>query len=251
MEPELLELEDVLEPFGKDVRRQADENLTANIAYVEAEMKLLGVSNPPTPELASQPSMNARGATADVQALAAQVARALEAQQKLRLITVAYESDQTLSGTEGGTNRAPAVTYDHDRPPSSMDGNYPGEAPVTPWIDVDRRWLMLEESIATAMARSPALFAILRDSSPSSQIKAAGGLAHDDADAATEKIRAALHQLSGDLERVSEKIGAVDWRDLLPVQQLVATQPQWQASLEQAVIADAISKARAREASAP
>jgi len=247
VQPALLEIDEILGPFGADVLVQASENLTANIAYVDAEMDRLGVRDPasPTPELSSPPGMSERGATADVQALAAQVSRALEAQEQLRRITVGYESDQTRSGTEGGAGEPAEITFDHDQPPSSITGAYPGAPPVTPWIDVDRHWLVLEEAIAAALASSPALFAILRDRGPVEQREAAGELAQDDPENATERVRAALHELSGDLQRAGDRLDSLDWRDLLPVQQLVAGSPQWQAPLERAVVAGAVSRARA------
>ena len=240
-DPGLAEDEALLEQFRRQVEATALQHLSANRDSVTREMDELGA--PGEGQEARDPGRP--GALEGLQALADEVNKAL--QLKLVLLQIPVGFDEQPEGSFDATD--PRGRQDESRPKLFEPGKPPttppaGQPGFQPYETVARQYAEVEKALARGMAH-PALFAMVeqaggpaaKDAHAALRTFAAGGPA-----AAQAQVTATLQTLLRGIESTAAQIGgAIDFRDLRPVHDVVLRMPGYAGAYERSVAEQAVA----------
>ena len=227
--------------FGADVKAVAGQYLSENREYVSDE--LLGLRGGATADPDAEAVV-----TANLQADARLMGRALEAQAALRQVQVGYDWE-SVDGPGGvvRTTKVPATFAPGQKPMMGPNGN---EEPKLPsWEDVDVKYQEASDVIRGLAARSPALYSVMNEGTAAK----VGGATPEQARAI---VSASMAKVLTNIDETLPKLDNddLDWRDLRPIHaELFAAKAKgysgvdWKAPFNKSVAEQVLADHESRE----
>ncbi len=192
--------------FMSDVQHLALGYLDKNQAYVEADMKSLGVGEPASAEADKK--------LAEVQEMARLVRAARAREKELRGLAVG----DTLDIPDDGLPHWRALRFDPDEQP---DRNLDDDAAdkLRDWNKVQAVWKPVADTITTTANKYPSIYATIAQTEPGAEIDKTSMLAVATPAAARVLIGESLRTVLDNIAKARPKIAGndPDYRDMLPL----------------------------------
>jgi hypothetical protein len=220
--------------FKNAAEKRIRENLANNKYFVHEEMKRLGIAE----ALLDEPGENEEKELRELQIMAEAVSKAQDGMQRMRMIPVGIEPHPDLPGVDIDTLFRP------EKDTSTRKGEGPQ---YREWADVKKEYDKLDMAVRLALAKSPALFAIIGDRNPRQPWaytgEKAAGLARQSPAEARAALRPLLLDLLARIEDADKKVGGeLDYRDATPVHAQLMETPAWSGALERALVAHIVKE---------